>query len=175
MTIANALVHRHKYVTKFQPIDINGIALGGNYFFTSFRLHEGAGIFIAVGVHSGASVAVTLSQAKNVEGNGSKTLEFTEYYSNVPGASPEEETDKWKVEVAASDTFDIAAARNYFIPLRPAMLDVTNNFDAFRLAIAGTADAATLIHANYELYGGPEGITDDIEHIPSVAVNRMPN
>lgn len=174
MTIANALVHRHKYVTKFQPIDINGVAEGGNYNFTSFRLHEGAGIFIAVGVHSGNAVGITLRQAKNVEGNGSKALEFTEYYSNVPGASPQEEEDKWKEETAVSDTFDITAARNYFIPLRPAMLDVTNNFDAFRLEIEA-GSAATLIHANYELYGGPEGITGDIEHIPSVAVNRMPN
>ncbi len=174
MTVPNALVHRHKYVTKFQPIDINGAAQGGNYFFTSFRLHEGAGIFIAVGVHSGNAVGITLQQAKNVEGNSNKALEFTEYYSNVPGASPEEETDKWKKQVAASDTFDIVANRNYFIPLRPAMLDITNNFDAFRLEIEA-ASAATLIAAFYELYAGPEGITGDIEHIPSVAVNRMPN
>jgi len=172
MGTPRALVHRHKYVTKFQPIDINGVAQGGNYNFTSFRLHEGAGIFIAVGAHAGASVAVTLRQAKNVEGNGSKALGFTEYYSNVPGASPQEEEDKWKVEVAASDTFDITAARNYFIPLRPAMLDVTNDFDAFRLEIAA-ATGATLIHANYELFAGPEGIADNIQHIPSVAVNRM--
>jgi len=173
MTIANALVHRNKYVTKFQPQDINGAAQGGNYNFTSFRLHEGAGIFIAVGAHSGASVAVTLRQAKNVEGNGSKALEFTEYYSNTPGASPQQEEDKWKKQTAVSDTFDIAANRNYFIPLRQGMLDVTNDFDAFRLEIAA-GSAATLIHGNYELYGGPEGIADDIEHIPSVAVNRMP-
>ncbi len=174
MTVPNALVHHHKYVTKFQPQDINGAAQGGNYFFTSFRLHEGVGIFIAVGAHSGNSVAVTLRQAKNVEGNGSKALEFTEYYSNVPGASPEEETDKWKKQTAASDTFDIAANTNYFIPLRQAMLDVTNDFDAFRLEIAA-ASAATLVSALYELFSGPEGIADDIDHIPSVAVNRMPN
>ncbi len=174
MTIANALVHRVKYVTKFQPQDINGVALGGNHDFTSFRLHEGAGILIQVGAKAGNAVGITLRQAKNVEGNSSKALEFTEYYSNVPGASPVEETDKWKEETAVSDTFDVNANTNYFIPLRQAMLDVTNDFDTFRLEIEA-ASAATLIAANYELYGGPEGITDDIQHIPSVAVNRMPN
>lgn len=174
MTVPNALVHHNKYVTKFQPQDINGAAQGGNYNFTSFRLHEGAGIFIAVGAHSGNSVAVTLRQAKNVEGNGSKALEFTDYYDNLPGGSPQETEDLWRAQTAASDTFDIVANTNYFIPLRQAMLDVTNDFDAFRLEVAA-ASAATLIHANYELFAGPEGIDDDIDHIPSVAVNRMPN
>lgn len=174
MTVPNALVHQHKFVTKFQPQDINGAAQGGNYNFTSFRLHEGAGIFIAVGAHTGNAVAVTLKQAQNVEGNGNKALGFTEYYSNVPAASPQQEEDKWTKQTAASNTFNIAADTNYFIPLRQAKLDVTNNFDCFRLEIA-SASAATLIHANYELFAGPEGIAGDIEHIPSVAVNRMPN
>ena len=174
MSTPRALVHRHKYVTKFQPKDVNAAAQGGNYNFTSFRLHEGAGIFIAVGIHSGNAVGISLKQAKNVEGNGSKALAFTEYYNNTPGSSPEEETDKWKVKVAASNTFDVVANTNYFIPLRPAMLDVTNNFDCFRLEVEA-GSASTLMAALYEMYAGPEGITDDIEHIPSVAVNRMPN
>ena len=86
----------------------------------------------------------------------------------------EEENDKWVKETASSNTVDIVAHRNYFIPLRQAMLDITNNFDTFRLEIEA-ASAATLIAANYELYAGPEGIAGDIDHIPSVAVNRMPN
>lgn len=173
MTIANALVHRNKYVTKFQPRDVNGAAQGGNYNFTSFRLHEGAGILILVGVHSGNAVGISLKQAKNVEGNSSKTLEFTEYYSNLPGSSPQETEDLWQKQTASSDTFDVVANTNYFIPLRQGMLDITNNFDCFRLEVEA-GSAATLMAVLYELYGGPEGIDGDIDHIPSVAVNRMP-
>ncbi len=174
MTIANALVHRNKYVTKFQPRDINAAAQGGNYNFTSFRLHEGAGILILVGAKAGNAVGITLRQARNVEGSGSKALEFTEYYSNLPGGSPQETEDLWRKQTASGDTFDIVANTNYFIPLRQAMLDVTNNFDCFRLEVEA-ASSATLIAVLYELYGGPEGIDDDTLHIPSVAVNRMPN
>lgn len=174
MGTPRALVHSHKYVTLFQPQDINSAAQGGNYNFTSFRLHEGAGIFIAVGVHSGGAVGISLKQAKNVEGNGSKALAFTEYYLNQPGASPAEETDKWRAAVAVGNTFDVTANYNYFIPLRPAMLDVTNDFDCFRLEIEA-GSASTLIHANYEFFAGPEGIDNNIKQIPSVAVNRMPN
>lgn len=174
MTIANALIHRMKYITKFQPKDVNAAAQGGNYNFISLRNYQGVGIFISVGAHSGDAVGISLKQAKNVEGNGSKALAFTEYYSNTPGSSPQEETDLWREQTAVSNTFDIAANTNYIIPLRPGMLDKTNDFDSFRVEVEA-GSASTILSVLQELFGGPEGIDNNVKHIPSANVNRMPN
>lgn len=164
-----------KIFNQVLPVDTDAQAQGGNFNFVSLRNYQGGGFFIEVGAHSGTAVAFTISQAKNVEGNGSKAMtSHTRGYKNVPGSSPQEESDRWDEFTITSGTFDLAASTNYWIPIRPAMLDVTNDFDAIRMALEAP-DAATLFSCNLFLWGGPEGLAGDTRHIPSMAVNRMPN
>lgn len=169
-----AFVHHGKIVNLISPKDINGAAQGGNYNAVSLRNYMGAFILLKVGAHSGAATAVTLKQAKTPDNSSVKALSFTEYYSNTVGASPTEESDMWQKKTASSNTFNIAANTNYIIPIRPGMLDVSNNFDCVRLDIAA-AGASTIVAAALVLHDGPMGITDNTKHIPSARVNRMPN
>jgi hypothetical protein len=164
-----------KIFNQVLPVDTNAQLQGGNFQFVSLRNYQGGAFLIQVGVHSGDATAFTISQAKNVEGNGSKAMTaHIRGYKNVPGSSPIEESDRWDEFVITSGTFDIAASTNYVIPIRPAMLDVTNDFDCIRMAL-GLSSAATLFACQLMLWGGPEGLAGDIRHIPSAAVNRMPN
>lgn len=161
-----------KVVRQVMPVDSDSQAQGGNYNFVSLRHYNTITAFIAVGAHSGASKAITLQQAKNVEGNSAKTLAFSRYYKQTVGASPPETGDRWDLVTGVSSTFNIAAQHHYAIPIRQAMLDVTNDFDCVRIHLAAPA-AATLIYMAFFLMGGPEGIGNDVRHIPSANVNNM--
>lgn len=157
------------------PKDYNSVGVqGGNLTGISLRNHSVATCFIAVGAHSSTAVAVTLQQMKNVEASGAKALGFTTYYSLAFLTSPTEERDMWQEQTASSNTFNIAANTLFAIPIKQAMLDVTNNFDCVRLHTSAPG-ASTLIFAWWELEGGPEGIAGSNKHRPSVHVNRMDN
>ncbi len=159
-----------------QVLPVSGTAAqGGNYNFVSLRNYQGMVLILDVGIHTGDATALTVKQAKNVEGNGSKAMTaHTRGYKNVPGSSPQEESDRWDEFTITSGTFDIAAATRYIIPIRPAMLDVTNDFDCIRMELAAPS-ATTVISMAIDLWGGPEGIAGNTDHIPSANVNRMPN
>ncbi len=169
-----SVAERMKVIHKFQPRDINGAAQGGNYNHTSLRNYQGAYFLLSVGAHSGDAVAFTITQAKNVEGNGSKSLAYDKYYSNDPDASPQQEEDNWRETTGAAGTFNITANTNYLIPVRPGELDVSGDFDCIRGELAA-GSASTIVSLALVLHDGPEGITDNVKHIPSAAVNRMPN
>ena len=169
-----AFVHHGKPVNLASPQDINGVTIGGNYNAVSLRNYQGAFVFLQVGAHSSTAVAVTLKQAKTTDNSAVKALSFTEYYSNTVGASPTEESDMWQKKTAVSNTFNIAANTNYLIPIRPGMLDVSNDFDCLRVDLSAAA-ASTIIGLMLFLHDGPMGITDNTKHIPSARVNRMPN
>ena len=174
MTRLKNLPEFMKVVKQVQPVDSNGAAQGGNYNFVSLRNYQSAGFLLSVGAHSGSAAAFTVQQAKNVEGNGAKSLAYDLYYKNAVGSSPQEESDRWDKVTGASGTFNIAAQTNFWIPVRPGELDVSNDFDCIRAHLAAP-DAATLIGMWLFLWGGPEGITGNTIHIPSANVNRMPN
>jgi hypothetical protein len=83
--------------------------------------------------------AITLLQAKTVAGGGEKALPFTAYYVKADTAAADA---PWTKVTATSNTFttDATDSKNalYFIPVDPASLDVTAEFDCIR---AGTANA----------------------------------
>lgn len=168
------LVEQMKLVKQLQPIDSNGAAQGGNYNFVSLRNYQGGAFIVSVGAHSGSAAAFTINQAKNVEGNGSKAWAYDRYFSNLVGASPQDESDMWREFTGAAGTFNIVAQTNFVIPILPGALDVSNNFDCVRATLAAP-DASSLISMHLLLWGGPEGITGNKIHIPSVNVNRMDN
>ena len=163
-----------KRVNQVAPADINGAAQGGNYNFASLRNYQGAYFVLKVGAHSGSAAAVTVQQAVNVEGKSNKAISFDKYYSNDHSSANPDEVDLWQETTGASGTFNIAANTNYVIPIKPAELDVTNRFDCIRGHIAAP-DASTIVSLELVLYGGPEGIVNDKDHIPSAAVNRLDN
>ena len=164
-----------KIVNQISPVDTNGLVQGGNYNFVNIRNYQAGGFLIKVGVHSGTAEGITIRQAKNVEGNGSKALVFTKYFKNLVVGSPQEESDLWSEETATSNTFDIIANTNFWVPIRPGMLDVSNDFDSIRFQMDGDSDAATLVDASLILWGGPKAVAGNVSQIPSTAVNRMPN
>ena len=72
--------------TPFAPIiraigseDLNSGANAGTW--ASLADYESAQIYIDIGTPAGGAAAVTLDQATDISGTGSKTLSFTKYYS----------------------------------------------------------------------------------------------
>lgn len=163
-----------KIVNVFSPLDVDTAVQGGNYNFVNIRNYQAGGFLLRIGAHSGDAVGFTIQQAKNVEGNSKKALTFTKYFRNKTNASPQEESDMWVEETAVSNTFDVLAQNQYFIPVRPGMLDVSNNFDSIRGELEA-GSAATLASLSLLLWGGPKAIAGNVDQIPSTAVNRMPN
>lgn len=163
-----------KRVNQVAPQDINGAAQGGNYNFSSLRNYQGAYFVLKVGAHAGIAVAATIQQAVNVEGSSNKAISFDKYYSNDHSSANPDEVDLWQETTGAAGTFNITAQTNYVIPIKPAELDVTNRFDCIRGHLSEPA-AACMVSLELVLYGGPEGIVNDKDHIPSAAVNRQDN
>ena len=164
-----------KFVLHAAPVDINtGGAKGGNYNGISLRNHVSITGRVVIGAHSSTAVAITLQQMTSVEASAAKALSFTTYYSNAYLTSPVEERDMWVEQTASSDTFNIAANTQYMIPIKQAMLDVTNGFDCVRLHISAPG-AATIGFWEWILFDGPTGIPGSTKHNPSVHVNRMDN
>jgi hypothetical protein len=142
--------------------DVNASALASS--FICMKNYNNGAVLISVGAHSGNAVAVTLDQAKNVAGVGSKTFSFTKYFKMLNTG------DLWVAATATSDTFNIAANYTYVIPIRPAMFDVTNRFDCIQVDIAA-GSASTILQASILLWGGPEGIDNNVNHIPTARAN----
>lgn len=138
-----------KRVNYLSPVNINGAQIGGDRSFVSMRNYLKAECCLMVGAAS-STPAVTLSQAKNVEGNGSKALAFLEVWKQMPGASPQEEGDLWQRVDVTSNTFDLAANTNYIIVVKADDLDVNNKFDCIRMEIAAEA-GTNLVAGWYDL------------------------
>ena len=161
-----SFAHRGKVVHLGGP----GTIAAGDPGFVSMRNYQGSFLFIAVGTLTGGT-NVSLRQAQNVAGSGIKDLVITEYYTNLVTASPEEDADKWRKVASTTAVFALANNTQFLIPVRPGSLDVDNDFDCVGI----TADAAAEnSFAALFLHDGPEGITDNLIHIPSAKVNRMP-
>ena len=141
------LPYHIKPVNGLSPVNVNGLAIGGDRNFVNMENYQSVDILIMCGAMS-STPAITLQQAKNVEGNGAKAVAIAEVWQNVVGSSPAPESDQWRRVTVTSDTFDLAANTNYIIHVRGSMLDVTNKFNAIRLAIAAEA-GTNLVSAIY--------------------------
>lgn len=165
------MMYSVKVVRQGAPQDINASALTGAL--VSLRNYPRGGFRLSVGAHSGNAVAVTFKQAQNIDGAGAKALTNPPTYGFkcTASASP---SDTWVKFDITSGTFNIAANTEYFIPFRPNMLDVNNDFDCIRMDLAA-GSASTLIAASAHLWGGFEGIDNDRDHIPSARLDREPD
>ena len=173
MGLLKNLVEGSKIVNQLVPTSLTG-AHGGNVNFISIRNYQAVSLLVHTGALSSTAPVLTINQAKNVEGNGSKAIAFDRYFSSLTTNSPDEESDRWDETTGASGSITLAANTMYEIPILVDILDVQNNFDCVRAMI--TAPGTSLLTAlAWHLRGGPEGLTGNIKHIPSTAVNRMPN
>lgn len=93
--------------------------------------------------------AVTLLQAKTVAGANSKALSFTNYYSNVDATA----NSMLTAATATNSTFTTVTTNSkafcYRIPVRPAMLDVTNGFDCLGVGVANAVN--TTLSVSYKV------------------------
>lgn len=163
-------VYHIKHVPIIQPVSITALQ-GGNYNFISLKDYLYAEILIATGVLTSTASAVTLQQAKNVEGNGAKSFSFAKMWRNIPASSPQDEQDLWQEIDVSSDTFNVASNVNYRIPIDPAELDVDNDFDCIRphLSAPGTS---LLVYVSALLYlPRYAGLGKKVMH--SAKVNRV--
>lgn len=164
--------YNFKDVSVISPISIT-TAQGGNYNYVSMRGCQRASVCIRTGVLTSTASAVTLTQAKNVEGNGSKALAFAKYWQQVPASSPQDEQDLWQELDATSNTFNVASNRNYRIEVEASSLDVTNGFDCIRPEISAPG-TSLLISVNIILWGLRYTGKGNANQ-PSASLNRMPN
>lgn len=164
--------YRFKEVNFIQPVSQTA-AQGGNYNFVSMRNAQYASVNIRTGVLTSTAPAVTMQQAKNVEGDGSKALAIPTVWINIPASSPQDEADLWIENTVTSDTFNLASNTNYRIDYDASQLDASNNFDCIRPSIAAPG-TSILISVTVLLYGlryTGKGKSNQ----PSATVNRMPN
>lgn len=173
MGLLKNLVEGGKLVSQLLPVSLTG-AHGGNVNFISIRNYQAVSLIVHTGTLVSTAPALTVNQAKNVEGNGSKAIAFDRYFSSLTTNSPDEESDRWDETTGAAGSITLAADTMYEIPILTDILDVQNDFDCVRAMI--TAPGTSLVMGlMWYFRGGPEGLTGKIQHIPSTAVNRMPN
>lgn len=130
-----------------QPIDGNGLTLGGNFQFASMKNHYRVAFHFLFG-NVAADGTISLQQAKNIGGSGAKTLAFTKYARQQCIAGDPRDQDKFLVETATGNAITVAAASNdgnwYIIEMKADELDVNNGFDCVRPNFIGGA-GATLV------------------------------
>jgi hypothetical protein len=88
---------------------------------------------LKTGAWAGGTAAVTLLQATDVAGTGSKALAFDTVYTNAANTA----SDLLVKTAVASNTFNLTAANAiYLIEVDTSSLDVTNSFDCLALHVA---------------------------------------
>jgi hypothetical protein len=116
---------------------------GGNVNFVSLSNYQHAVVEVITGAIVGAGPALTLLQAKNVEGSGNKALGFTIVWQNRFLNSPDEIQDLWEKQTVV-DTVTLLPNTGYRIEVDTDELDVTNDFDCIRPNI--TAPGTSLLY-----------------------------
>lgn len=168
----------HRYPFNFKDVSLilpvsSTAAQGGNFNFVSCRNARDIAVIIRTGVLTSTAPAVTMQQAKNVEGDGAKTLAIPGYWYQAPGTSPQDEQDLFQYYTATSDTFNLASNGVYIIHYDCDQFDSNNNFDCIRPSIAAPG-TSILLSVNVFMwnlrYTGKGKFTQ-----PSATVNKAPN
>ena len=148
------LVETAKTVVVSAPANYTGAAATTEWI--SMKLYGRIKFTIHTGAWAGGTAAVTLDQATDVAGTGSKTLAFTKYWLDG-------------VETAVtSNTFNLSTANKMVeIEIEASELDASNDFDCVSVAVASPgsnndyyAISATCYSARYAQSGMPSPIVD---------------
>lgn len=124
------------------PIDTTGAAVTGDYY--SLKNYNHITFIITQGAWAGGTPAVTLKQASDVAGTGEKALSFTKMWTKTGLTGT-----KFTETAVTSDTFNLTATANTITVLEIDAddLDLANDFDCVRFAIASPGANADLISA----------------------------
>lgn len=150
----NALaVERMQIVSAFVPADFNASAKTGDWVTLKDYQRVAVVLFGAAG-SSGTDLTVTLNQATDVSGTGSKALNFTRIDSKE-GAALTAISQFTKVTQAAGNTYTVVNNEQlqqiYVIDIGKEQLDVANNFDCVQMTV-NAGNAAKVIAGLYILY-----------------------
>jgi hypothetical protein len=165
-------VERNKIVSISQPADAGAAAIAPK--FASVRNYGHSSLFVSVGAAADAPV-LQIRQAQNIAGTGIKHLIVDTYYVNTPASSPQDEEDMWHEVTGGTGVVTLAANTNYLFDIRPAMLDVDNDFDCVGAEVEDPGAGANDIAIALILQNGPGGIVGDNRHQPSARVNKAVN
>ena len=144
--MADLLLEEVKVVNAFLPIDINGAAKNSDYI--SLENYDAVQIVLHVGAASAAS-AVTLTQAKEVAGTNTASLDFDYMWAcETIGTT---NSDTYTKTAVASATFSTAAAGNsiYLIDVRAETL--TDLYKCLRINLADPS-AGCIVGCTFHLY-----------------------
>lgn len=164
-------MQRWKKVILFAPASYTSIQ-GGNVNFVCLAGYQHAVVEVITGALVGAGPALTLRQAKNVEGSGDKAFTFAQVWQNKFLQSPEENQDLWEKQTVVN-TVTLEANTAYRIEIDNDEMDVTENYDSIRPNI--TAAGTSLLYAvSIELHS-PRYTGQGNKNQPSSRVNLANN
>jgi hypothetical protein len=139
-------VQKEKILWANEPKSYSGAAATKNW--VSLKDASHLTIIIVTGAWAGGTAAVTLKQATDVSGTGSKALALAKYWHDEAAGGTLVET------AAASNTFDLDTANKlYVIEVDAAELDVNGGFDCIALDVASPGANADFYAAAYVLSG----------------------
>lgn len=142
------------------PIDITGAGLSGDW--VHLQGYRKCAVVLQTGAWAGGTAAVTLNQATDNAGTGSKAVAFTSYYLATGLTS-----DVLTKTAVVSNTFNLSAANKLaIIEVWAADLDVSGGFGWLQVAVASPGANSDLVSALYVLYQG--GYTGKPENAPVV-------
>jgi hypothetical protein len=107
--------------------------------------------------------AITVLQATDASAGSAKALAFTDYYANTDTAA----SSAMAAATASSNTFTTTNTNSksfiYRIPINPATLDLTNNFDYIRAATANAVNSTICVTYNIvPKYSGDATLMPDV-------------
>lgn len=164
-------IQNSKFRSLLQPVSSSAVL---NTPYTSLRNAKRCVINLRIGAIGAGTPAITLRQAKNVEGADDKLLTFVtgNVYSNTPGTivSGVGTDELWVKETITGGTLNAAANTNYKFEIRNDQLDANNNYDCIALSLA--AGTNVLRQCDIELHDlTHSGEVNDRDVVPSAGVN----
>jgi hypothetical protein len=111
------------------------------------RFYRRAAIILHQGAWAGGTPAVTLNQAKDNAGTGSKALAFTVQYSGTGGNAQTAGNDNLVKNTVASNTFNLTGTAGLFnaIEIHQQDLDIANGFAWVQCSVASPGANADLM------------------------------
>lgn len=146
------LVESGQIQAAFVPVDMSGGANNGHWFdMTEFR-RVMVLLFTAAGT-TGHNLTVTLNQAQDNAGTGSKALNFTSYFkkesaSGLTGVGQFTEVDQAAANTLTTNSADQAL---YAVEVLESDLDVNNGFNHIQVTVsqAGAAQVGGALYIGY--------------------------
>lgn len=140
MSFNTRLIESTKFVWANEPKSYSSAANTIKY--ASLKLYDRMLVLIQTGAWAGGTAAVTLKQATDVAGSGSKALAFTTMWVNTAAAP-----DTFTKTVVSANTFNLDTANLlYLIEVVASDCDVDGGFDCVGVNIATPG-------ANADFYG----------------------